>query len=101
VDLASLLQSVDHACRVVERRRQVRAGALDDLAARLQRATLASYRDGLATAGLAELADERLLTPLRLIQELHELVYASRHLPHWADVAARTLSSMLPDEAIP
>lgn len=96
VDVASLVQSVDHAGRVAQRRRPDAAG-LDELIGAATVACLDAYRSTLAGAGCAHLLDERLLAPLRAAQELHELVYAARHLPRWAYVPTATLRSMLPD----
>lgn len=95
VDLASLVQSVDHACRVVERRRHRVSGAVDEFAAQLCDAVMASYRQTLEGLGHAHLFDAELVRPLCVVQELHELVYASRHLPHWAEVTARTLQALI------
>lgn len=91
VDVASLVQSVDHAGRVAQARRQTVA---DELIGRAVDETLAGYRQPLAVAGRAELLDERLLEPLRVAQELHELVYAAEHLPRWAYAPTATLRAM-------
>lgn len=94
VDVASLVQSVDHAARVAQRRRPEGVDQLDGLAAAAMAATLAAYRSQLDDLHRAELLDERLLWPLRVTQELHELVYAARHLPRWAYAPTATLRSM-------
>ncbi len=96
VDVASLIQSVDHAGRVAQRRRPDSAACVDSLIATLTRTTLDAYRAAVAAGGLAELLDERLLRPLQVAQELHELVYAAQHLPRWAYAPTATLRAMFP-----
>ncbi len=99
VDVASLVQSVDHAARVAQRRRPGHAGELDALARELTAATLAGYRRQLAALGHSELLDDRLLWPLRVTQELHELVYAAQYLARWAYVPTAALRSMFAIDA--
>jgi maltokinase len=94
VDVASLLQSVDHVVRMTQHRQPGHDERLDELASEVSLATLDSYRVGLQLAGRSELLDESLLSPLRAIQELHELVYAVRRLPRWAYAPALTLQAM-------
>lgn len=91
VDVASLVQSIDHSGRVAQRRRP---GVADELIDGAVTTTLDSYRATLGAAGRAELLDERLLNPLRVAQELHELVYAAEHLPRWAWAPTATLRTM-------
>jgi len=98
VDVAGLLQSIDHAGRVAQRRSPQHVDLLDILIAESVAAALAAYRHGLASARLEQLLDDRLLWPLRVTQELHELVYASRHLPRWAYAPTATLRSMFGGE---
>lgn len=87
VDVASLVQSVDHAGRVAQRR----CASVDDaLVAAAADDVVTSYR---SVAG--DLLDERLLPALRVAQELHELVYAAQHLPRWAYAPTATLRAML------
>ncbi len=94
-DVASLVQSLDHVGRIVERRRNNSVGAwIADASERCLR----SYRDELALRGAASLFDEELLRPLRVAQELHELVYAARYLPGWRYVPDRALPALLADE---
>lgn len=52
-------------------------------------------RDELADHGASSLFDERLLRPLRVAQELHELVYAARYLPGWRYVPDHALPALL------
>lgn len=97
VDLASLVQSVDHVGRVAAKRRP---GAGDELERAIRDAVavcLGAYRSSLDAAGAGDSLDEALLWPLRVAQELHELVYAARHLPRWAYAPAATLASMFPE----
>jgi maltokinase len=96
VDVAALVQSVDHAGRVAQHRRPPAAATLEPLIADAAAVTLDEYRTVLAGAGCAELLDVGLLWPLRVAQELHELVYAARHLPRWAYVPTATLRAMFP-----
>ena len=97
VDVASLVQSIDHIGRIVDHRthgarRADVAAFIDDSVAR----ALDAYRAELAAAGLGSLLDERLLPALRVAQELHELAYAAAHLPHWVYVPDGALSAMFP-----
>lgn len=99
VDVASLLQSIDHIGRIVDHRtagtrRGDLAAFIDDSVER----ALAAYRAELAAAALDHLLDERLLAPLRVAQELHELAYAAAHLPHWVYVPDAALSAMFPTD---
>lgn len=99
VDVASLLQSIDHIGRIVDHRT---AGARRaDIAAFIEDSVgraLDAYRAELSGAGLDYLLDDRLLMPLRVAQELHELAYAAAHLPHWVYVPDATLTATFPDE---
>jgi maltokinase len=96
VDVASLVQSVDHAGRVAQKRRPAAAATLDDVIQAAVDATLGACNAELRRAGRAELLDDALLWPLRVAQELHELVYAARHLPRWAYAPTATLRAMFP-----
>jgi maltokinase len=98
VDLASLVQSVDHAGRVAQRRRP-EATALGEMIARCCETTSTAHVDGLRGADRLHLVDARLLDGLRTAQELHELVYAERHLPRWSYAPAATLSAMFSSPA--
>jgi maltokinase len=99
VDLASLLQSIDHVGRIVDHRtdgahRGDIARFIDESVAQ----ALDAYRTALHAAGLARLLDERMLPALRVAQELHELCYAAARLPHWVYVPDAALAAMFPDE---
>ena len=58
-------------------------------------ACLRAYRSELADRGASSLFDEGLLRPLRVAQELHELVYAERYLPGWRYVPDHALPALL------
>ena len=91
-DVASLVQSLDHVGRIVERRRGgTVAGWIKDASD----ACLRAYRGELADHEASFLFDERLLRPLRVAQELHELIYAARYLPEWRYVPDRALPALL------
>ena len=94
VDVASLVQSVDHAGRVAEYRRPAAAADVEALLASLRQAVLDAYRTAVSAGGRPELLDERLLRPLQVAQEIHELIYAAQHLPRWAYAPTATLRSM-------
>ncbi|MCU1386880.1 MAG: aglA2 [Ilumatobacteraceae bacterium] len=92
VDLAALIQSVDHVGRIVARRRPEHGAAIDRFIADAVERVERGYR-----TVRAECADDRvLLTALRVIQELHELVYAARSLPRWLYVPDAALQSLFP-----
>jgi maltokinase len=91
-DVASLVQSIDHVGRIVERRRGASvAGWIRDASD----ACVDSYRAELAARGSSSLFDERLLRPFRVAQELHEFVYAARFLPEWRYVPDAALPALL------
>jgi maltokinase len=89
VDLASLVQSVDHVARIVAKRRPDLAVALDEFIAESTVAVIEGY---------GELApvDSRSLRPLRAIQELHEFVYAATVLPRWRYVPEAAIAALYP-----
>ena len=91
-DVASLVQSLDHVGRIVERRREASVGTwIEEATDRCLRA----YRGELVAHGAASLFDEELLRPLRVAQELHEFVYAAEYLPGWRYVPDRSLAAIL------
>lgn len=96
MDVASLVQSVDHVGRVAARRVPEHADRAARFACEGAERCLQAYRDELARLDHAHLLDERLLGPLRVAQELHELVYAALHLPRWAYVPIAALTEMFP-----
>jgi maltokinase len=91
-DVASLVQSLDHVGRIVERRRGRPVAAWIREASD---ACLEAYRGELATLGASALFEERLVRPFRVAQELHEFVYAARYLPSWRYVPDRALAALL------
>jgi maltokinase len=99
VDVASLVQSVDHAVRMVQHRRPGRDAELDALAVDLAERALDAYRLRLSESGRSDLLDDRLLPGLRAAQELHELVYSVRRLPRWVYAPMLALRGMFPEAA--
>ena len=91
-DVASLVQSLDHVGRIVERKR---GGSEAGWIREASDACLESYRSELAALGASSLFDERLTRPFRVAQELHEFVYAVRYLPSWRYVPDRALAAIL------
>lgn len=89
VDLASLMQSVDHVGRIVARRRPDLGSGVDELVGEATAAVVKGYGDSAAV-------DEPLLFALRITQELHELVYAARYLPRWRYVPEAALAALVP-----
>lgn len=89
VDVASLVQSIDHAGRVAQHRHREDADTLDVLIAECVDTALEAYRQV-----AAELVDDEVLTVCRLAQELHEMLYASRHINRWMYAPIATLRAM-------
>jgi maltokinase len=94
VDLAGLLQSIDHVGRMVVKRNPQRAADVEAWIGDAIDTAHAAYRAEWP-AGIAPHHDEA-LTALRAIQELHEFVYAARALPVWLYVPDAALSAMFP-----
>jgi maltokinase len=94
VDLAGLLQSIDHVGRMVVKRNPQRAadvGAwIGDAIDAAHAANRAEWPDGIAPH------HDEALTALRAVQELHEFVYAARALPVWLYVPDAALAAMFP-----
>jgi maltokinase len=95
-DVASLVQSLDHVGRIVDRRCGVSVQAW---IAQASEVCVRSYRDELAVRGAASLWDGELLRPLRVAQELHEFVYSATYLPGWRYVPDRALAALLDEGA--
>jgi maltokinase len=90
--VASLVQSLDHVGRIVERRRrEFLSGRIRDASD----ACLQAYRGELADHAASCLLGERLLRPLRIARELHEFVSAARYLPVWRSVPDRAFEAIL------
>jgi maltokinase len=87
VDLAALVQSIDHVGRVVARRRREHAAEVERFVAEATRAALDGY-------GSLAPVDDSMLRPLQVIQELHELVYAATVLPRWSYVPEAALAAL-------
>jgi len=94
VDVASLVQSVDHAVRMTQHRRPGHHDRLDALATEMSAATVEAYRTRVQSLGRGELFDAVLLPALRAVQELHELVYSVRRLPRWSYAPTLALRAM-------
>jgi maltokinase len=95
-DLASMMQSIDHVGRIAINRLPDAAAEIESLTTLAVSDCQAAYRNTLAFAGASPLLDERLLWPLRVAQELHEFVYAARHLPRWTYAPDGALGAMFP-----
>lgn len=107
-DLAALIQSIDHVGRVVVKRHhddgypnEETTDRIEEVVSEAIAALLSSYRAGLAEAGRSTLLDERLLGPLRVVQELHEIVYADQYLPRWMYVPIAALPALFQPPTIP
>ena len=93
IDLAALVQSFDHVGRIVVRRR------LPDMQAAVDRYIRMAYEAACAAYGAAlgmnPATVESQLYALRIVQELHEMVYAHRSLPRWMYVPHAALATLL------
>jgi maltokinase len=86
VDVASMVQSIDHVGRIVVKRRHPdRVADVDEFIAVATEAALTAYGP----------VDRTLLRALRVAQELHEFRYAATHLPRWMYVPAAALPALL------
>ena len=86
IDVASMVQSIDHVGRIVVKRRHPDRGAdVDEFIEAAIDAALAAYGP----------VDRDLLHALRVAQELHEYRYAATHLPRWMYVPAAALPALL------
>ena len=89
VDVASLVQSIEHVgAIVVKRRRPDRADDVDRFASAATAAALDAY-------SAVHTIDQQLLLAFRVAQELHEYAYSIHHLPHWRYVADAALPRLL------
>ncbi len=95
-DVASLVQSLDHVGRIVERRRGVSRGRRGSADA--SEPACGRIADELARLDASSLFDEELLRPLRVAQELHEFVYAAT-LPAAMAVRPRPSARGAPERA--
>jgi maltokinase len=89
VDLASLLQSIDHVGRLVVKRRH--PDRAEDVARFIEAgvaAALESYR-------ALHRVDDDLLLAFRVAQEVHEYCYAASRLPRWLYVPDAALPALL------
>ncbi len=87
VDLAALVQSVDHVARVVAKYRPELGAPLDEFITAATAEVIDAY-------GEIAAVDRRILRPLQVIQELHEFVYAATVLPSWSYVPEAALAAL-------
>lgn len=89
VDVASMLQSIDHVGRVVVKRRHPdRVSDVDHFVGAAVDAALEAY------VSVHSIAPES-LHAFRVAQELHEYCYAAAHLPRWLYVPDAALPALL------
>lgn len=89
VDVASMLQSIDHVGRIaIKRRHPERTADVEQFVDAAIAAALAAYRE------VHPVADD-VLRALRVAQELHEYCYAASHLPRWLFVPDAALPALL------
>jgi len=94
-DVAAMVQAIDHVGRVADKRLDHRrSDRVDAFIAASIEAALVAYRARLVASASPVVVDDRLLRPMRIVQELHELVYAARHLPVWLYVPAAALPAL-------
>ena len=126
VDVASLLQSIDHVGRIVQKRRRADHDAIELWIAVAVPAALDAYEraradvaagSGMIGPGPADGVGSRSTLPppaarssallgedgpvlfaLRVVQELHEFLYAARSLPGWLYVPDGALTAMFPED---
>ncbi len=90
-DLASLIQSIDHVARVVNKRRNLlKTGELQEWAAQTQELILKTY-EGL----LGIPVNLELLRIFQIQQECREFIYAQKHLPVWRYVPEAALTALM------
>jgi len=90
-DLASLIQSIDHVARVVNRRRNLsRTEELQEWSAHTQNLILKTYEDLLGIR-----VDLKLLKIFQIQQECREFIYAQKHLPVWRYVPEAALVALM------
>lgn len=86
IDVASMVQSIDHVGRIVVKRRHPDRGTdVDEFIGAAVEAALVAYGP----------VDRDVLHALRVAQELHEYRYAATHLPRWMYVPAAALPALL------
>lgn len=96
VDLASLLQSIDHVGRVAVKYHPHRHDAIAAWIPVAMQVAHTAYADEWPD-GVAHPRHTDLLDGLRAAQELHEFVYAATALPIWLYVPDAALTAMFPD----
>ena len=94
VDVASLMQSIDHVGRVVIRRETTKRTTIESMLSQAGDAMLGNYCRTLIESDKFYLFDERLLRTFKVAQELHEIAYASTLLPEWIYVPEQSLPAL-------
>ena len=90
-DLASLLQSIDHVARVVDKRSDFsRTVELEKWIEHAQDNVLHAYQTGMSLT-----VDRALLRLFQIQQEFREFIYAQRHLPVWLYVPQAAIASLV------
>ncbi len=89
VDVASMLQSIDHVGRIVVKRRH--PGRVEDV----DRFILAGVAAALDSYRNVHFVADDLLRAFQVAQELHEYCYAATHLPRWLYVPDAALPALL------
>jgi len=91
VDVAAMLQSIDHVGRIVVKRRH------PDRAEDVERFITAGVAAALTAYRTLHGVDDELLRAFRVAQELHEYSYAINRLPRWLYVPDAALPALLRD----
>ncbi len=96
-DVAQLASSLDHVGRIVDRRTSGElTEVVDAWVDGARTAFLAAYVGTLASVGMRDLLDDRLLTALEAERVCRELLYAAGTLPRWMYAPLGTLRRMIP-----
>jgi maltokinase len=93
IDVASMIQSFDHVGRIVVKRRLPDHRAPVD--AYITAATQLAHDTYASASGVDLTAVQQQLFGLRVVQELHEMIYAHRTLPRWMYVPEAALVRLL------
>ncbi len=90
-DLSSLIQSIDHVARVVDKRRNYsRAQDLQKWITSTQRLLMSTYK-GLCDQDV----DSQLMKIFQIQQECREFIYAQKHLPVWRYVPEAAMAALM------
>jgi maltokinase len=97
-DVAQMRTSLAHIGQIALRRTGgVHSARIADWTARGAMVFLEAYRDRLATRGMQELFDERLLRAFEVEQECRELIYSAKYLIRWRYAPMGVLRSWYDD----